>query len=211
MKTKLLLLSLSAAFLLNGQSISVSSGEIRYASLELVVDTVVSGTFNESSNRYDFREGFRSKVIALQAGEVANILTVPGFRPSVNELSVLNLHTVEATYPSGAKVYYRGGEFVVGPAELSVYLEFYGSTDKASAVAEYTSVASVGIYAPDSGNSAYMASNAVVIPEDASGPVEIILESSTDLINWSYANPGTYGANEQKRFFRLSRNHAVGS
>lgn len=45
--------------------------------------------------------------------------------------------------------------------------------------------------------------NTVVIPEDSSGPVQIVLEQSTDLITWTAANPGTYGATTQKRFFRL--------
>ena len=46
-------------------------------------------------------------------------------------------------------------------------------------------------------------SNAVVIPEDATGPVEIILESSTDLISWNSATPGTYGSSDSNRFFRV--------
>lgn len=46
-------------------------------------------------------------------------------------------------------------------------------------------------------------STAVVIPEDATGPVEIILESSTDMINWNRANPGSYGSSTANRFFRL--------
>ena len=45
--------------------------------------------------------------------------------------------------------------------------------------------------------------NSVVIPADASGSVQIILESSTDLVNWTQANPGTYGASTAKRFFRI--------
>lgn len=48
-----------------------------------------------------------------------------------------------------------------------------------------------------------VSSTAVVIPEDANGPVQIILESSTDLITWTAANPGTYGASTTKRFFRV--------
>jgi hypothetical protein len=46
-------------------------------------------------------------------------------------------------------------------------------------------------------------SNSVVIPSDSSGPVEIILESSVDLISWAAALPGTYGASTERRFFRL--------
>jgi len=43
----------------------------------------------------------------------------------------------------------------------------------------------------------------VVIPADSSGPVNIILESSVDLINWIPANPGTYGTTTTNRFFRV--------
>jgi hypothetical protein len=54
-----------------------------------------------------------------------------------------------------------------------------------------------------SGLSAAGPSNTVVIPEDVAGPVSIILESSTDLVTWTAANPGMYGSSTAKRFFRL--------
>ena len=46
-------------------------------------------------------------------------------------------------------------------------------------------------------------STAVVIPNDNGGPVTIVLESSTDLINWTAALPGTYGTTSTNRFFRV--------
>lgn len=46
-------------------------------------------------------------------------------------------------------------------------------------------------------------STAVVIPNDTNGPVTIILESSTDLVNWTAALPGTYGTTATNRFFRV--------
>jgi hypothetical protein len=46
-------------------------------------------------------------------------------------------------------------------------------------------------------------SNAVVIPTNAAGNVEIVLESSTDLVNWISASPGTYSSSTQSRFFRV--------
>lgn len=46
-------------------------------------------------------------------------------------------------------------------------------------------------------------STAVVIPSDSGGPVNIILESSVDLINWTAALPGTYGTSTTNRFFRV--------
>jgi hypothetical protein len=45
--------------------------------------------------------------------------------------------------------------------------------------------------------------NAVVIPTDATGPVQIVLESSSDLINWTSSLPGTYGSTYSNRFFRV--------
>ena len=44
---------------------------------------------------------------------------------------------------------------------------------------------------------------ATVIPENASGNVRIVLEQSTDLINWSSANPGIFPPSTSKRFFRV--------
>jgi hypothetical protein len=46
-------------------------------------------------------------------------------------------------------------------------------------------------------------STSVVIPTDSTGPVDIVLESSTDLVNWTASLPGTYGANSTNRFFRV--------
>ncbi|MBI2927082.1 MAG: hypothetical protein HYY24_15410 [Verrucomicrobia bacterium] len=44
---------------------------------------------------------------------------------------------------------------------------------------------------------------AVVIPSDAKGPANVILESSTNLVSWTAALPGTYGKSAQTRFFRV--------
>ena len=57
--------------------------------------------------------------------------------------------------------------------------------------------------------SASTPSSAVVIPADAEGPVEIIMESSKDLITWTRAEPGTYGASTEKRFFRVRAENQV--
>ncbi|MEO8351716.1 MAG: hypothetical protein ABI680_08290, partial [Chthoniobacteraceae bacterium] len=46
-------------------------------------------------------------------------------------------------------------------------------------------------------------SNAVVIPADATDPVNIILESSIDLVTWTPALPGAYGGSTARRFFRV--------
>jgi hypothetical protein len=50
----------------------------------------------------------------------------------------------------------------------------------------------------------YVPADAIVIPASATGSVQIILESSKDLVNWTAASPGTYGASSAtNRFFRV--------
>jgi hypothetical protein len=54
----------------------------------------------------------------------------------------------------------------------------------------------------------YVPADAIVIPASATGNVQIILESSTDLVNWTAADPGTYGASSAtNRFFRVRAVH----
>lgn len=45
--------------------------------------------------------------------------------------------------------------------------------------------------------------NAVVIPNDSNGSVNVIMESSSDMVNWTPALPGTYGTSYSNRFFRI--------
>jgi hypothetical protein len=50
----------------------------------------------------------------------------------------------------------------------------------------------------------YVPVDTVVIPTTATGNVQIILESSSDLVNWTAASPGIYGASSAtNRFFRV--------
>ncbi len=82
---------------------------------------------------------------------------------------------------------------VVGPATISLQPAFrspsYG-----------WALCTINISSPAD---SFVPSTAVVIPADSSGPVDIILESSTDLLNWTAALPGTYGTTTTKRFFRV--------
>lgn len=44
----------------------------------------------------------------------------------------------------------------------------------------------------------------IVIPENAEGNVEVVMETSTDLINWTETSPGFFSSETDKgRFFRL--------
>ena len=83
---------------------------------------------------------------------------------------------------------------LVGPATLSI-----GGADGVYGIRIVSTVHNQNVTTAVDGTP----SNAVVIPSDANGSVSIILETSTDLITWTAANPGTYGASTPNRFFRV--------
>jgi len=49
----------------------------------------------------------------------------------------------------------------------------------------------------------FVPSGSVLVPADSSGPVSALLESSTNLVSWSPALPGTYGTTSQNQYFRV--------
>jgi hypothetical protein len=81
---------------------------------------------------------------------------------------------------------------IVGPATLTLVYTNTGGSPKLS----FCTIQTISSYT-------FTPSSSVVIPNDGGGPVNIILESSTDLINWVAANPGTYSTTSSNRFFRV--------
>lgn len=55
---------------------------------------------------------------------------------------------------------------------------------------------------PDT-NAVVSPSGVAVVPTDANGSVNVVMESSQDLLNWSPSYPGMYGAGTTNRFFRV--------
>jgi hypothetical protein len=51
--------------------------------------------------------------------------------------------------------------------------------------------------------SSNISSTSVVVPSNAVGDVDVLLEQSNDMITWTQCLPGTYNASTQKRFFRV--------
>ena len=83
---------------------------------------------------------------------------------------------------------------------------FTGLSNISLQAGNITYCATLQITTPASANvvSNYVPADAIVIPTSATGNVQIILESSTDLVNWTAASPGIYGASSAtNRFFRV--------
>ena len=52
-------------------------------------------------------------------------------------------------------------------------------------------------------SSANISSTSVVVPSNATGDVDVLLEQSNDMITWTQCLPGTYNSSTVKRFFRV--------
>jgi len=142
-------------------------------------------------------EVVRSATITLQSNELAQVRYASGIGEGVglfvNDGTGTYFLSVGAVLP-----------IISGPA--TIYLETraapFGGGGTNSGVCT-VSVARLG----DQQIGNFVPSNAVVIPADSGGSAQIILESSVDLVTWSAAMPGTYGAQTQKRFFRVRAQH----
>ncbi len=126
---------------------------------------------------------------SVSTGQVAKIVTA--YLQGVATLRI-GLSYYQFDYNQASGSYDPNGKLpivVPGPANITVAGNGNG---KAFCTIEVSS-------ADDS----FLPSNAVVIPADSGGPVNIILESSADLVTWTAASPGTYGTSTTNRFFRV--------
>jgi hypothetical protein len=141
-----------------------------------------------------------------------------------------NRPTVTGGFPDGTQttispVTVENGTFGVtgsttSPSYVSYYPgNYYTSTPLASQI--FTGLTNISITPGPGGSTAsatfkietfstgnvvsnYVQADAIVIPSSATGNVQIILESSPDLVNWTAANPGIYGSSAgTNRFFRV--------
>jgi hypothetical protein len=97
------------------------------------------------------------------------------------------------------------GSTIAGPATIILTANaMAGATTASPAVSKENAICTYTITQINNNNTNQFTPNTgVVIPADSGGPVNIILESSVDLINWIPADPGTYGTTTTNRFFRV--------
>lgn len=80
----------------------------------------------------------------------------------------------------------------VGPGTLSMISEDLGSSSYGAITAQITRT-----------DEPFVPNGAVLVPADSAGPVNVLLESSTNLVAWHAALPGTYGTTSQNQYFRV--------
>jgi len=138
-----------------------------------------------------------SKAFSVPTNVVAQIVYAYS-----NPLSGAQINVTVAGTPSTDSAYYAGtGTFqnlpvVVGPATITLWATNNFQSGVPRQFLSFCTIQTTTSYG-------FTPSTAVVIPSDGGGAVNIILESSTDLVNWIPANPGTYGTTASNRFFRV--------
>jgi hypothetical protein len=145
--------------------------------------------------------------VVLLAGDTATILS--HYNTAGSTTAAVQIGTVEftpPTYLSGSpgsngsptrSPVQTAGLTIAGPATIRAKATGYADPSYAGR----SSLVTVNITRANS-TSSTAPLNTVVIPEQASGTFNVLLESSTDLITWTAANPGSYGGTTTKRFFR---------
>lgn len=103
---------------------------------------------------------------------------------------------------------------ILGPANLTygldpiidpglVYSALSEDSDHLKTFCEFLFEIKDDPFSATSSSVATVSSASVVVPANATGDVDVLLEQSTDMITWTQCLPGTYNASTQKRFFRV--------
>jgi hypothetical protein len=151
--------------------------------------------------------GSSSTNVSVQVGS-NQVLEIEGFQLgaagsislTVTNLPGQDLAVVGTTYSSPLSYLPEPLKFA-GP--LTVNFTWTGSSQQGAFAWATCKLIGNGPFLSAGSSITSVPSTAVVIPADAAGPVQIVLESSQDLVNWVPALPGTYGASTTNRFFRV--------
>jgi hypothetical protein len=109
-----------------------------------------------------------------------------------------SVYSIYGYFPSGVSFAFPSNGIFTGLTNVTVTQEAGTFPSAAVATFQITTPATTTVI------SNYVPADAIVIPASATGSVQIILESSPDLVNWTAAEPGTYGASAgTNRFFRV--------
>ena len=137
-------------------------------------------TYSTSTNGANYKT-----TVEVRTGEVARVLfagPTPSALGSVSAYFLLGNISLDVTS--------AGNQVIVGPCTVTVIAG--------------TNTSPVVISAQITRNDEpFTPAGAVLVPADSSGPVRVIMESSTNLVQWNAALPGTYGTTSQSQYFRV--------
>lgn len=155
-------------------------------------DTVTLTASNLLSSSFDVPSNVVAQVIHSSLSATTGGSSTGGYAIKV----VINGQTETYGQSSTAPYQVANLPIIVGPATITLANTYNSAQNISLAICTIQT-------SPASSTLPASPSTAVVIPNDNGGPVTIVLESSTDLINWTAALPGTYGTTSSNRFFRV--------
>lgn len=147
-----------------------------------------------------------SPLVTLTSNDVATVVSLVcnnGANPPYAYLEVGAGGTTNKFYPDVATT---GGEISmasqssIGKANLVIAGPATIRAVSTTTSPEFPCFCTLQITKP---TSTFVPVNTVVIPNDSGAPVNVIMESSIDMISWNAANPGIYGTSSTNRFFRV--------
>jgi hypothetical protein len=129
-----------------------------------------------------------SETITLNQGDTAKLLYgSPGFNAKLR--CEIGTKSFELYCFKAGTTWEVNQVVIAGPATIT--LKSGGSGNGASSGFVTLGITRVGL-----------ASGPTSIPQEAGSTFDVILESSSDLVNWLAVNPGEYSGTEARRFFR---------
>jgi len=166
--------------------------------------SIPAGAYNGSasnSTQIVIQTNVAVKILHLYESSVGNGSSWSGHGNLTIQVNGFNFVYTEASL-NGAG---NNMPFIIGPATLILTAQaIVSSATGLAATCKDNIICTISTNQSVQCNTNYFIPNTgVVIPADAGGPVNIILESSVDLINWIPADPGTYGTTTTNRFFRV--------
>ena len=157
-----------------------------------------------------------SETITLQDGDIAEILSlIVYYKERINSSSSRSIDSYLSITKNGTTLkipqnFYLFGNWTNAPGNSEVNLlnatKGLIITGPASLqCGGHNCIASIKITTATeiAGASQSFAKYASVIPENAKTNVSVILEQSTDLVNWTAVSPGDFAPSSSKRFFRV--------
>jgi hypothetical protein len=171
--------------------------------------------FSGATNSLTIPEGKKISILDFyhRAGHTCSIFLDVRYGTSTEKFRIFSTDiTNNSTFPNPSPT----GKAVIGPAVVDLVLYAPSSEWQASAGASIdgnpsfsTATAFWRYETTDYGGtstgtgSLSVSASSIVVPSNAVGDVDVLLEQSNDMITWTQCLPGTYNASTQKRFFRV--------
>ena len=188
---------------LSQQSLTIPQGEVAYVfSLGATIKPNSTISYNRSIN-----DACIPYISVNMNGLDGNITVGPWLPSGFNWNSSSNV-------PGPSNLDPNAVEPIVGPATIKIYLKPRSGRQRSDDNSQYWGrndfqnwdfQASEGFvtFRIEGSEQAPSKKFATVIPENASTNIRVVLEQSTDLINWTTAAPGVFPPSTAKRFFRV--------